>query len=60
MPVAAVEQVDATDAHRSQRIAVIRVADAEKQVAVFGTFCLLPVVLVSHLECDFDRGGAAV
>lgn len=60
MFVAAVKQIYATDTDGSQRIAVIGVANAQECVTIFRTLGFLPMILVRHLQGDFDRCCSAV
>lgn len=52
------EQLDAADADRAERVTVIRVAES-KEASLLGTAPLLPV-LEGLLECDLDCGRAVV
>ena len=54
------KQINTADADSAQSVTMIGVADAQKGVAFFGTFRLLPVILICHLQRDFDGGRSTV
>ena len=60
MPVTPMKQLDTADADSTQRISVVSISDAQKQITFFRATRLLSVILICHLQRDFDRGGAAV
>ena len=54
------KQINAANTDGPQRIAVVGVANAEKRVAIFRTLGFLAMILVRHLQSDFDRRRPAV